>query len=108
MTESNIKRQLLDDPATRGKLEQANREDSKLYQHVVDNVYPGQIQQYGLTLTADRKAFVSSNSRPRLYARELPSLILQKAVYRPLDLRIAGVHPDGTVRRQAASFVTNS
>jgi len=102
MTDSNIKRQLLDDPATRAKLEEANREDSKLYQHVVDNVYPGQVQQYGPTLTADLEAFASSNSQFRLYPRELPSLILRKAVYRPLALRIAGVHPDGTARRRAA------
>jgi len=102
MTDSNIKRQLLDDPATRAKLEEANREDLKLYQHVVDNVYPGQVQQYGPTLTADLEAFASTNSRPRIYPRELPSLVLRKAVYRPLALRIAGVHPDGRARRRAA------
>lgn len=101
MKDNRIKRQLLDDPASRARLEEANREDVRLYNHVVSCVYPRQVQQYGRSLEADVEQFTAVNCRPHPYPRQLASLALRRAVYRPLALRIAGVHQDGTPRRRA-------
>jgi hypothetical protein len=102
MTDNRLKKQLLDDPVTRARLVDANREDLKLYEHVVRCVYARQAQHYGPTLAADVQRFTAANVRPATYPRQLPSLVLRKAVYRPLAMRIAGVHTDGTPRRRAA------
>lgn len=102
MTENVIKRQLLTDSTSRAQLEEANREDLKLYHYVANNVYPQQVQQYGSTLATDVQRFQSTNYPGKIFPGQLASLALRKLVYRPLAHRIAGVHRDGTRRRPAA------
>jgi len=51
----------LDDPATKALLEEANAEDTKLYQYVLNEVYPAQVKAYGKTLAADLAAFEKEN-----------------------------------------------
>ena len=53
----DIKRSLLDDPAARAMPEEANREGSILYRHVVDEVLPRQEAAYGPSLAADIEQF---------------------------------------------------
>ncbi|MBU1493646.1 MAG: hypothetical protein KJ956_06745 [Actinobacteria bacterium] len=69
---NEIKQRVLDDPANRALLEEANREDMVLYRHVLDEVLPRQEAGYGPSLTADVAAFQESNRamKPRhLYLR---------------------------------------
>ncbi len=69
---NQIKKRVLDDPASRAVLEDANREDTILYRHVVDEILPRQEAAYGASLAADVAAFQESNRalKPRdLYLR---------------------------------------
>jgi len=69
---NDVKRQLLDDPASRALLEETNREDMVLYRHVIDEVLPRQEAAYGPSLAADLEEFRESNRalKPRdLYLR---------------------------------------
>jgi hypothetical protein len=100
--DNSIKRRLLNDPVSRARLEEANRLDLKLYEYVVSSVYPRQVQQYGPTLAEDIEQFTASNQRPNPYPRQLPSLVLRKMIYRPLALKLAGVHRDAKRARAAA------
>ena len=56
-----IKRRLLDDPASREMLQEANREDTALFRYVADEVLPRQEAAYGPSLAADVEAFREEN-----------------------------------------------
>ena len=49
---NEIKKRLLSDPESRRMLESVNREDVALYRHVLDEVYPKQVAEYGPGLDA--------------------------------------------------------
>jgi hypothetical protein len=89
MADNQIKNQLLASPATRGRLLDANREDVILYRHVVQALYPRQMQAYGPTLSSDVGQFEAGNRRPMPYPRQLPSLLLRELIYKPLAPRLA-------------------
>jgi hypothetical protein len=57
----DIKRRLLNDPASRQMLVEANREDLALYRYVADEVLPRQEAAYGPSLVADVEAFREGN-----------------------------------------------
>lgn len=57
----DIKRRLLDDPASSEMLAEANREDLALYRYVADEVLPRQEAAYGPSLAADVDAFREGN-----------------------------------------------
>lgn len=52
---------LLSDPATRKLLEEANLEDLKLYDFVIKEIYPLQVEAYGISLEKDLQKFVEEN-----------------------------------------------
>jgi hypothetical protein len=83
-SDSSHKRRLLSQPATREKLADANREDLKLYQYVLEHTSPKQIRDYGAALQADVSEFVASNNPLPVLPRQLPSMLLREAVYKPL------------------------
>jgi len=68
----DIKQRLLDDPASRRLLEEANREDMVLYGHVIDEILPRQEAAYGPTLADDVEYLRTENralNRRDLYLR---------------------------------------
>lgn len=100
--DASLKRQLLDNPDTRQLLIEANREDQKLYDYVVQRVFPQQIQTYGEDFAADVKKFQATNQPLRVYPRQLLSMLLREAIYKPLAPIIHDkTNPPPRVRRAA-------
>ena len=60
----DIKEHLLTDPRSRALLVDANREDLKLYQYAVSELYPAFRQRHGNTLKADVAAMKNVNDAP--------------------------------------------
>ncbi|GAB4475671.1 MAG: sulfotransferase family 2 domain-containing protein [Anaerolineae bacterium] len=60
---NEIKKRLLTDPATRAMLEEANREDLALWEHVMSDLYPRQQREYGAGLEEAVAAFRERNAR---------------------------------------------
>lgn len=54
---------IFDGPAIKKLLEEANAEDMKLYNYVVNEVYPAQKNAYGDSLQADLEAFEKENKK---------------------------------------------
>ncbi len=77
-----LKQHLLCDPRTRNALIEANQEDLKLYDHVVNELFLRQSAQYGPSLRTDLEAFRAVNTPMPLYPAHLPSLLYRHAVYR--------------------------
>ncbi len=78
-----IKKYLLRDESTRKAMIETNQEDLKLYNHVVYELFPRQLAEYGPSLQADLDAFHRTNAPSPLYPRQLPSLVYRHAIYRP-------------------------
>jgi hypothetical protein len=81
--DSSIKSRLLADPATRALLEEGNRADLRLYDHVVREIYPRQRREYGSGLDADVERFRAGNRVPRLDLRVRAAELRRKWTYRP-------------------------
>ena len=67
----DIKKRLLDDPASVALLESVNQNDMRVWQHVVDEVYPKQIALFGPGLANEVAALKEANRRMttrRMYA----------------------------------------
>ncbi len=60
---NEIKKRLLSDPATRAMLEEANREDLALWEHVMSDLYPRQQREYGADLKEAVAALRERNAR---------------------------------------------
>jgi hypothetical protein len=81
---NSVKKQLLGDPRAMELLADANQLDLQVYRHVVDEIYPRQVADYGPKLQDDLAEFQRTNQAPRIYPRQLPSLLLREMVFRPL------------------------
>jgi len=84
--DSGIKRELLEDPASRSLLEDANRADLELYRHVRDRIYPRQVEAYGPDLAADVAAFRGANRVPGWDLRTRLAELRRRMLYKPLLL----------------------
>lgn len=82
-TDSSIKHRLLTDPASRAALMDANREDLKLYNFVVQELYPQQQTSYGPELGFDVIRFEQSNDQSDL-ANPLLGKLVRNWIYKPL------------------------
>jgi hypothetical protein len=96
-TDSSIKKQLLDDTASRELLVQANQEDCKLYDYVRKALYPRQQRQYGESLAADVLRFQEANRTHGSSRQPLLPLLVRHLVFRPAVRLYSGWH-----RRHAA------
>jgi len=84
----DIKRQLLADPEAVAAIEAVNRNDLALYEHVVSEVFPKQVAEYGTALDTDVAWFRRSNkgmTRARMYGspRYMAYVAKWRAEYRP-------------------------
>jgi len=82
--DSSIKKELLSDPTSRAKLLAANEEDLKLYQHVLDAVFPRQVADYGEGLARDVQQFEHENDPLPVLPRQLFSIFVREIIYKPL------------------------
>ena len=82
--DSAIKDRLLNDPAVRPLLVDANREDLKLYQFVTERLYPRQAREYGDSLEADVAHFEATHRPPPAFPRLMLNTIKRRLVYRPV------------------------
>ena len=85
---NDIKQRLLTDPEAVAAIEAVNRHDLALYEHVVSEVFPKQVAEYGTSLDADVAWFRRSNrgmTRARMYAspRYVAYVAKWRALYRP-------------------------
>jgi len=81
--DSSIKQRLLEDPRTRALLEDANQADLRLYDWVVNDLYPRQQREYGPELEADLERFRASNRVGRIDWRARRAELRRKWIYRP-------------------------
>ncbi len=81
---STIKRQLLGDLQTRRKLVEANREDLRLYNHVLHSTFPWQEEDYGPNLQRDVSAFEAFNIPRATFPRQLISTFVRELIYKPV------------------------
>lgn len=92
---NEIKKRLLSDPATRRMLESVNREDLKVWDHVVAETYPKQQAEFGPDLNEAVEAYRRRNSRMsrlRMYAhpRYIAYVLRWRLRYRPWVRRVTG------------------
>jgi hypothetical protein len=83
-TDNTIRDGLLADPSTRRLLVELNREDTKLYRLVVEDLYPSYQSDYGRTLDADVSVFRASLPGRAISGREQLCRMKLNLVYRPL------------------------
>ena len=81
---SDMRTRLLESPAHRAMLEEANRADIALYEHAASAIYPQQVTRYGPALGADVAAFQGS-STPGSLGRipEMLNFAYRQIVYKP-------------------------
>lgn len=92
---NDIKRRLLADPAQVERLAEVNREDQKVWDHVVQEIYPKQQAEFGPNLDAAVADFRRRNSRMdrvRFHAhpRYLAYVLRWRLRYRPWVRRVTG------------------
>jgi hypothetical protein len=92
---NEIKKRLLGDPVTIGLLESVNQNDLKVWQHVVDEIYPKQQAEFGPDLDEAVAAFKERNGRMnkfRLYGNWNYIRYVEKwrRRYRPWVRRMTG------------------
>lgn len=82
-----IKERLLGDPATRALLVDANREDLKLYEYAVSEIYPAFRKQYGGGLEAEVAAVKAANAAPARISAEMKLMANRYISSQLLDLK---------------------
>ncbi len=82
--DNTLKRQLLSDSRTRAWLQEANREDMRLYEYVVKEVFPRAVAAYGPSLARDVRQHQANNVPPPVFPRGIPQVLLRELVYKPL------------------------
>ncbi len=92
---NEIKERLLGDPASREMLETVNREDLKVWSHVIGEIYPKQQAEFGPDLDEVVEIHRRRNARMnrfRLYAhpRYIAYLLKWRLRYRPWVRRVTG------------------
>lgn len=92
---NEVKRALLEEPASREMLEEVNREDTKVWNHVVGEIYPKQQAEFGPDLDAKVAAHRNRNARVnrfRMYAhpRYIAYVLKWRLRYRPWVRKITG------------------
>ena len=74
------------DKSISAQIEYINREDTKLYKFVCDEIYPAQLASYGTTLDDDVGQFLASNSRVRFFFRDsLSGKAYRNLIFKPLQ-----------------------
>ncbi|MEZ6054681.1 MAG: hypothetical protein R3C02_25465 [Planctomycetaceae bacterium] len=87
-----IKNELLWNASSRQAIIDTNQEDLELYNHVVKELFPRQLAEYGAALESDLEAFRNANTPPRLYPGQLPSFVFRHAIYRPAARLTSALH----------------
>lgn len=83
--DNTLAKQLLADPARRAELAAMHRQDSLIYEHVANDLYPAWRREYGPTLERDVEEF--RRRRAELYDRRrvLANRVWDRGVYAVLD-----------------------
>lgn len=82
-SDPSISRELLDNPKTRALLEEANRKDTALYEHVREKVFPRQAAAYGPDLSRDVAAFEASLDGKPPRREPIRSALRRRYVFQP-------------------------
>jgi len=81
----SIAQDLLNNPKTRALLEDSNRSDMELYNHVKEVVYPKQKAEYGPSLASDVAKFELALKHGKPPGREpIRSALMRRYVYQPV------------------------
>ena len=75
---------LLDDPELKDLLYKANAADQVVYQHVIEHVYPAQVEAYGPDLQRDVSAFQGKNQSFQDAGEPFSGSFKRNCVYKPL------------------------
>jgi hypothetical protein len=81
--DNHLARELLSDPRTRERIDEANRLDARLYAYVRDELYPQQVREFGPGLEPAVKDIREGTVR-RYNAKALASVLMKRLVAQPL------------------------
>ena len=82
--DSSIRERLVNDPASRALMEEANNADLQLYEYVVKELYPAQKREFGATLASEVESFKSTNRLPPLNVNSMLNLVKRNCIYKPM------------------------
>ena len=73
-----------DSESVRGRIEEANREDQKVYDFVTTNIYPRQVANFQGDLAAELEALKTKNRTLGKWSESFSSFFLRNYIYKPL------------------------